>query len=194
MATNKPRITITLNPRTYNVIKVISECGDNTMSGFVSEMLDAAIPTLERMAVTFQNIKKAQHTERSKFIESMDRAQTALEPAVMEAIGQFDLFLGNVDAAVAGGAPARGEVPAAAVNNPRPVTRGSTPLKRKTSAATQSTTKARSRAASGSFLEKSEAESVADIKAKISRQQGRGADAAEYESYSRQEAKKRVQP
>jgi hypothetical protein len=152
MATKKPRITITLDQRTYNVLKVISDCGDKTMSGFVSEMLDAAMPTLERMAVTFQAIKTAQAAEQSKFITSLDRAQAALEPAVMQAVGQFDMFLSSVDAAVAGrGAPApagRG-LPADAAENPRPVTRGSTPLSRKKSAASEPAAKARARAASG---------------------------------------------
>ena len=75
MATSKPRITITLNQRTYDVIKSIGDLGNGTMSGFVSEMLDSALPTLERMAVTFQAIQKAQTAERGKFLASMDRAQ-----------------------------------------------------------------------------------------------------------------------
>ena len=93
MATTKPRITITLNQRTYEVIKAIGELGGQPMSAFVSEMLDSALPTLERMAATFQAVKTAQTAERGKFLSSLDRAQAALEPAVMEAVGQFDLFL-----------------------------------------------------------------------------------------------------
>lgn len=149
MATNKPRITITLDPKTYNVLKSISDCGDKTMSGFVSEMLDAAMPTLERMAVTFQAIKSAQEAEQQNFLSSMDRAQAALEPAVMQAIGQFDLFLSTVQESVAGGgAPACGESPPAAAD-PRLVTRGSTPLLRKNSAASKPAIKASRRARSG---------------------------------------------
>lgn len=149
MATNKPRITITLDPKTYNVLKVISDCGDKTMSGFVAELLDAAMPTLERMAVTFQAIKTAQVAEQQKFLSSMDRAQAALEPSVMQAIGQFDLFLASVEGAVSGrGAPACGEaLPGAA--DPRLVTRGSTPLPRKNAAASKPAIKASRRARSG---------------------------------------------
>lgn len=148
MATTKPRITITLNQRTYEVLKAISDLGGNPMSAFVAEMLDSALPTLERMAATFQAIKGAQETERGKFLASLDRAQAALEPAVMEAVGQFDLFLATVETAVADGGHPAGEAPTAAAN-PRPVTRGSTPLKRKKSAASTATTKASTRAASG---------------------------------------------
>ena len=53
MATTKPRITITLNDTSYAVLKAISECSGQPMSTFVTEMLDSARPTLERMAATF---------------------------------------------------------------------------------------------------------------------------------------------
>ena len=153
MATKKPRITITLNPNTYGVLKVISDCGDKTMSGFVSEMLDAAIPTLERMAATFQAIKNAQDAERQKFLSSIDRAQAALEPAVIQAVGQFDLFLGRIEEAAAAvetdGARATPASPPLAASNPRPVTRGSTPLNPKPHAAPKTTRKASSKAGSG---------------------------------------------
>lgn len=151
MATTKPRITITLDQRTYNVLKAISDCGDKTMSGFVSEMLDAAMPTLERMAVTFQAIKTAQAVEKDKFIASLDRAQAALEPAVMQAVGQFDLFLGAIeDAAEGRGAPACGEFPSlpSARPDPRLVTRGSTPLPGALSAVALKAVKPSSRKAS----------------------------------------------
>ena len=142
MATTKPRITITLNQRTYEVIKAIGELGGQPMSAFVSEMLDSALPTLERMAATFQAVKTAQTAERGKFLSSLDRAQAALEPAVMEAVGQFDLFLATVEDAVADGGRDEGAAPAATAD-PRPVTRGSTPLKRKISAASTNAIKPR---------------------------------------------------
>lgn len=105
MATTKPRITVTLTKRQHEVLCTISECGGQPMSTFVSEMLEAALPTLERMAATFQKIKKAQELERAKFLESMAEAQAAIEPVVMEAVGQFDLFLGKMEKA-AGAPPA----------------------------------------------------------------------------------------
>jgi len=133
MATAKPRITITLEQHTYDVLKVISECGDKTMSGFVAELLDAAMPTLERMAVTFQAIKSAQEAERQKFLSSIDRAQAALEPVVANTLGQFDLFMGAVEKAVEGrGVPARGEaLPTTGAHSSPPTNRGDTPTKAK---------------------------------------------------------------
>ena len=53
----------------------------------------------ERMAATFQKIKRAQDAERARFLESVDEAQAAIEPVVMQTLGQFDLFLGAIDRA-----------------------------------------------------------------------------------------------
>ena len=149
MATNKPRITVTLDEHTYDVVKSIAEMGKGSMSAFIADLLDSAMPTLERMAATFQAIKKAQTTERDKFLASMDRAQALVEPSIMEAVGQFDLFLATAEAAAgvtASSDLSRAVAPAA---DPRPVTRGSTPLIRKKSAASTNATKPRAGKASG---------------------------------------------
>lgn len=113
MATTKPRITVSLTQRQYDVINTIARLGGGSMSAFIGEMLEAALPTLERMAVTFQKVKQAQDQERGRFLESMDRAQAALEPVVMDAVGQFDLFLANMEEASTGMADAPQGAPAA---------------------------------------------------------------------------------
>ena len=100
MAKAKPRITVTLNDKSYAVLKAISDCSGQPMSTFISEMLDSARPTLERMAATFQKIKHAQDAERARFLERVDDAQSAIEPVVMATLGQFDLFLGQIENAV----------------------------------------------------------------------------------------------
>lgn len=131
MATTKPRITITLNEKSYAVLKAISDCSGQPMSTFVTEMLDSARPTLERMAATFQTIKRAQDAERSRFLEKVDEAQAAIEPVVMQTLGQFDLFLGRIEEAVAGATDAAEAAPA---HQPPPkrsplTNRGDTPRK-----------------------------------------------------------------
>ena len=131
MATTKPRITITLNDKSYAVLKAISECSGQPMSTFVTEMLDSARPTLERMAATFQKIKRAQDAERARFLENIDEAQAAIEPVVMETLGQFDLFLGKIDAAADAMTEREARAPgsaAAAAASP-PTNRGDTPTR-----------------------------------------------------------------
>jgi hypothetical protein len=133
MATAKPRITVTLNDKSYAVLKAISDCSGQPMSTFISEMLDSARPTLERMASTFQKIKTAQVAERSRFLDDLDDAQSALEPVVMNTLGQFDLFLGKIEEAAEakGGPRVRGDSLAPAAVSSPPTNRGDTPLRKK---------------------------------------------------------------
>lgn len=101
MATSKPRITVTLTYRQHEVLRTISECGGSSMSTVIAELLEVSLPTLERMAATFQQLRKATEIERSKVVEAMADAQSALEPLALAAAGQFDLFLGKLEGAAA---------------------------------------------------------------------------------------------
>lgn len=133
MATTKPRITITLSDKTHRLLRAISDCSNQPMSTFVNEMLESAAPTLERMAATFQRIKQAQDGQRKQFLADIDQAQAAIEPVVMETLGQFDLFLGKIEQAadrsvtgMDGAAGRRGSGLSAAAASP-PTNRGDTP-------------------------------------------------------------------
>lgn len=107
MATQKPRITITITPRQHEVLRSISESSGQPMSAFLSEMLEVSMPTLERMATTFQKLKQAQSVERDRYLQSMEDTQTVLEEIAQQAMGQLDLFMAAVeDSAVIPPAPA----------------------------------------------------------------------------------------
>jgi len=132
MATTKQRLTVTLSDKTHRLLKAISELSDQPMSVFINEMLESAAPTLERMAATFQAIKSSRDSHRQNFLKDIDAAQAALEPAVMETLDQFDLFLGRVEQAASdcgrrdvGGAGARLTKSEAAEPAP-PTNRGAT--------------------------------------------------------------------
>lgn len=106
------------------------------MSTFISEMLELSLPTLERMAATFQKLKRVQDVQRENIRDALDEAQTALEPIAMQAIGQFDLFMAKVEQAsgVAGSTDARERAGGAAAPDapPAPATnRGATPKRAK---------------------------------------------------------------
>ena len=133
MATTKPRITITLTKRQHEVLQSIAASGGSTMSGMLGEFIESAMPTFERMAVTFQQVKKASDQERARIVAALDDTQSALEPIALSAIGQFDLFLGNIGAAadVATCAEGRGAGAAAAAAPSPPTNRGVTPKRGK---------------------------------------------------------------
>jgi hypothetical protein len=97
MATNKPRITVTLTQQQYNVIKSISDSGGSSMSGMVSEFIESAMPVFYRMASTFQRLKKLSDDERGIMRESLHEAQSTFEPIAAEILKQWDLFSGPMD-------------------------------------------------------------------------------------------------
>ena len=133
MATTKPRITVTLTPRQHEVLKTISDCGGHSMSTLLGELIEASLPTFERMANTFKKIHQAQQTERARMVEAMDEAQAVLEPIAQAAVDQFDLFCGRIDAQIdASAVAARAAASDASMAEPSPSTnRGDTPSRGK---------------------------------------------------------------
>lgn len=128
MATTKPRITVTLSPQVYQMLRVISSAGGQTMSAIVSDLLDVHSPVLERMAVTMQRMKQLNDEKKAQVHKALDEAEATFAPVLSTALGQFDLFMGKLDA-VAGGPPsARSDEPEprAASRTPR-TNRGVTP-------------------------------------------------------------------
>lgn len=103
MATTRPRVTVTLTERQHEVLRAIGQMGGQSMSQMIGELVELSLPTLERMAATFQALHRAKQEERAKMLAAFDEAQSAIEPAVMQMAGQFDMFLGKLEA-ISGGA------------------------------------------------------------------------------------------
>ena len=133
MATTKPRITVTLTERQHEVLKMISDCGGQSMSSLLGELIEVSLPTFERMANTFRKLQQAQHKERARMVEALDEAQAALEPIAQAAVDQFDLFCGRIDGEIdAAAISPRGESPGEAISTTAPSTnRGATPTRAK---------------------------------------------------------------
>lgn len=100
MATTKPRITITLSPRQYEVLRGISEYGGQSMSAFVGELLEQSLPVLERMGESLRRIKSVQDEQRKRIADDLENAQAAMEPILDQVIDQYDLFCGKLEASV----------------------------------------------------------------------------------------------
>lgn len=130
MSTSKPRITVTFEPRVYQALQALSEASDQPMSKIVAGIVEASTATLERMAVSFGQLKHLQRSEVQRLTDALDDASSALEPVVHAALNQMDLFSGKLGAA--GAASARSAASArthgAAVSAKSPPTnRGVTP-------------------------------------------------------------------
>lgn len=93
MATNKPRITITLDQDIYDLLKSISSISGQPMSGIVSEFLDGARPVFKSMSDTFVKIKEAKDFEKKAFIDALEDSEKVLSPIAIQALGVFDSSL-----------------------------------------------------------------------------------------------------
>ena len=133
MPTKKPRVNITLTQNQYNVFKSLSDSSGQAMSSLIVEIIELSMPTFERMAATFQQLKKARDIDRARMAEAFEETQSVLEPLALSAVGQFDRFLGKIDEAVAADcarSEARTRAAAAAASAPL-TNRGVTPTRGK---------------------------------------------------------------
>lgn len=126
MATTKPRITITLTERQHAILRSLSKSSGQSMSAYVVEFLELALPTLERMAATMQAVAQARESDIQRVRDQLDEAQRVFEPLAMAVVAQSDMFLGKVEAAATGGGRSPADVGAAGSASPR-TNRGVTP-------------------------------------------------------------------
>jgi hypothetical protein len=147
MATTKPRITISLTDRQYAVLHSMSKSTGKPMSSTVVELLDSAVPALERMAVAFQRLDAANEQQRLAAVNRLDAVQSKMDALVDRVVDQFDMFAGNLASSidtvesspgvvstlrqvaplVRGGAATKPAKTAVIAKTPRVVIRGSTP-------------------------------------------------------------------
>ena len=93
MATNKPRITVTLTDHQHALLKAISSSSGQSMSSIVSDYLGASEPAMEFMASSFQKLKAINDQQKNRFSESLEKAQASLEPLALSCLKEFDGFL-----------------------------------------------------------------------------------------------------
>ena len=133
MPTAKPRITVTLEQHTYEVLSRLSAASGDSMSSFVSEYVNLALPSLERLVVVLERANSAPEEARAGLAAAIERAERTVLPAIAQAQDMGDLFLGDLASAMepparsvtAAVPPARAGKVAARAEDPRLVTRGS---------------------------------------------------------------------
>lgn len=129
MPKTKPRrITISLTPALDAHLAAIAGAGGGSQSGLVIEILEAAEPTLGRMAAAFERIREASGAERAKMAAAMDVAQAVLETMAMDVaagmVRAMERATGTPVATEAGAVPPRGPGVAASDVDPPSTNRG----------------------------------------------------------------------
>ena len=138
MATNKPRIAVTVPPHIYATIRRLAELQDRSMSAVVGDLLAGIHPPLMRTVALLEAAREAPVQVREGLRRTMEDMERELVAASGSGLAQMDWLLDRV---IEGGAEAADERPAPPAHgrsggsNPRVVTRGSgcTPARRKRS-------------------------------------------------------------
>lgn len=152
MATDKPRITITLEPDQHAVLRRLAGLQGGSMSRIVSELLAEVTPVLERVCESLELAKRAQAGVRANLRRVAEEAEEDLKPLAEMARNQFDLFALELERLVQAGAGKQPDEPDAGdrvrdrrgragagadaegeeAASPRPVITGATGVQRRT--------------------------------------------------------------
>lgn len=131
MPTAKPRITVTLEPRIYDVLHRLSKAGGESMSKIITDFLGVAVPPMERMASLIEQANQAPKNTLDELAASLARAESQIVGGLVKAQGEIDKVSSVLeDALSVPDKPRRGaqRAPQAAPKGeptPVPVTRGS---------------------------------------------------------------------
>lgn len=145
MATEKPRITITLEPEQHAVLRRLADLQGGSMSRIVSEFLGEVTPILAQVADSLELAKQASAEARAKFVRAAEEAEEELRPLAEFTRNQFDMFSEQIERLVeqekgrnheatgeAGTRAARHGAAGADGVSPRPVITGATEVQRRT--------------------------------------------------------------
>lgn len=136
MATTKPRVNVTLEQHRYDLLKRLAGLQGVSMSYLIADLLDTVSEPLERVCVVLEAASKAPQSVKDGLLSAVSKAESVLLPQAQAWLDQSDLFLADVVKVAGSGGGGGSEGGAAALadsdhaSDPRPVTRGSTPLPR----------------------------------------------------------------
>jgi len=93
MATSKPRITVTLEPRLYEVVHRLAKASSQTMSGVIGDFLQVAEGPMERAVAILERAGQAQNEAKSAVQRSLSKAERSIVPVLLEGLAQQELAL-----------------------------------------------------------------------------------------------------
>jgi len=92
MATNKPRITISLNPNVYATLKRMSELGKQPMSSIVTELLESVHDPLMRTVAFLEAAADAPKQVRDGLRESFETVEREMYQTAGHTVAQIDFL------------------------------------------------------------------------------------------------------
>lgn len=97
MATDKPRITITLEPEHYAVLQRMAKAQGGSMARIVTDLVTELAPMLERVVVSLEAAAKAQQGMKASIKRAAEQAEEDMRPLLETARSQFDFFASEME-------------------------------------------------------------------------------------------------
>lgn len=101
MATDKPRITISLTQDQYDVIKRLSGLQGVPMARVVTDLVAEVAPVLEKVVEALSIAAKAQENVKVNLRRVVTEAEEDFRPIVAQVMNQLDMFAGQLESMVA---------------------------------------------------------------------------------------------
>jgi hypothetical protein len=95
MATEKPRIAVTLEQHRYDMLKRLAAAQGVSMSHLVADLLETVAEPLERVCAVLEAAKKAPQDVKDGLKAAAIKSEAQFMPLATEALDQLDMFLGN---------------------------------------------------------------------------------------------------
>lgn len=102
MATEKPRITITLEPYEHKILSKVAMHQGRSMSAIVGDLVAAVTPSFSRVEALLAQAEVAGSQVLDGLVAGVERAEQRIDAAIRPALAQKDLFLSGASVAVPG--------------------------------------------------------------------------------------------
>ena len=97
MPTAKPRVNVTLSVEDFELLSTLAKQQKRSRADMLRDLFQTIRPVLERVAVVTEAALRAQSTAKSGLIASAEKTEAELLPLMQQALGQFDMFLADVE-------------------------------------------------------------------------------------------------
>lgn len=86
MPTSKPRLMVTLEPETFQLVRRLSELQGRPMGRLVAELVEQFEPGLRMMADATEALQRVDVDRRQQLLSELDRTERDLAPLVQQAL------------------------------------------------------------------------------------------------------------
>lgn len=112
MPTKKARVYVTLPDELHEKLQAVKSVTGQPTSALIVELLEATVPTLEKMITVFGAARDAVGQDRAKIVEALNKASDEVLPVAVEVFAGFDSFCEEMEKLADAGRATGAQAPA----------------------------------------------------------------------------------